>query len=320
VAVKLVSGDGLATARALAERVGIGGRACRPAEKRTGGGDVDPTCDVFAEVFPEDKVGLVRALQRAGHEVGMTGDGVNDAPALRQAEVGIAVANATDVAKAAAGMVLTGPGLENVVAAIETGRRIYQRMLTYTLNKIVKTFVVALFLGLGLVATGKFVTTGRLVLLLLFANDFVTMSLATDRVSFSRRPDRWDIRTLAASGLALAALWLCVAFAVFLAGRDFLGLDLPRLQTLTFLFLVFSGQATVYLVRERGPFWRSRPSVWLVLTTLADIVAVSGLAISGFLMAPLAPAIVAAELGVTAVAMLGVDLAKIGIFRRLDVH
>ena len=129
----------------------------------------------------------------------MTGDGVNDAPALKQAEVGIAVANATDVAKAAASLVLTRPGLTDVLAAVETGRCIYQRMLTYTLNKIVKTFQIALFLSLGLLLTGVFVTTPRLILLLLFANDFVTMSLAADRVTFSRKPDRWQMRPLVVS-------------------------------------------------------------------------------------------------------------------------
>ena len=175
-------------------------------------------CAVFAGVFPEDKFHLVQVFQQAGHVVGMTGDGVNDAPASKQAEVGIAVANATDVAKAAASLVLTRPGLTDVLAAVETGRCIYQRMLTYTLNKIIKTFQIALFLSLGLLLTGVFVTTPRLILLLLFANDFVTMSLAADRVTFSRKPDRWQIRPLTVSALMLGSCLARVLFRRFPGG------------------------------------------------------------------------------------------------------
>jgi H+-transporting ATPase len=145
-------------------------------------------CNIFASVFPEDKFHLVQALQSTGNIIGMTGDGVNDAPALKQAEVGIAVASATDVAKAAASLVLTTPGLSNILTAVKTSRQIYQRMLTYTLNKIIKTFQIALFLSLGFIFTGEFVVTPLLIVLLLFANDFVTMSISTDNVSYSNKP------------------------------------------------------------------------------------------------------------------------------------
>jgi len=203
IRVVMVTGDAAPTALAVARQVGIGERiGSAEALRGRAAGELD--FDLLAGVLPEDKLALVQLAQRSGHVVGMTGDGVNDAPALKRAEVGIAVSTATDVAKDAASIVLTDPGLGNVVSAVQTGRRVYQRMLTYTLNKIAKTFQVSLFLGLGLLITGSFVTTPRLVLLLLFANDFVTMSLATDRVGFSPQPDRWKVPALSLAALGIA--------------------------------------------------------------------------------------------------------------------
>jgi H+-transporting ATPase len=220
--------------------------------------------DIYARVFPEHKIKLVRLLQEGSHVVGMTGDGVNDAPALKQADVGIAVAEATDIARAAASVVLTRPGLVDALSAIQISRRIYQRMLTYTINKITKTLQIAFFLSIGVMLTGSFIITPRLIVLLLFANDFVTMAIATDRVSYSRTPDRWDVKTLMIAGAVFAAFVLVLSFAVFFVGRDVLDLPLPQLQTLVFILLVATGQGNVYLIRERGHFWQSRPSTWLV--------------------------------------------------------
>ena len=321
VRVVMVTGDGSATARAIATQVGIGDRTCPPELLR---GDRIlqgvQECDVIAGVFPEDKFRLVQALQQTGHVTGMTGDGVNDAPALKQAEVGIAVANATDVAKAAASIVLTNQGLSDVVVAVETSRRIYQRMLTYTLNKIVKTIEIAIYLSLGMMLTGTFVITPLLIVLLLFTNDFVTMSIATDHVSFSYKPDRWRIRTLVLTGGALAALILVLSFSVFFAGRDLLHLPLPQLQTLVFVMLVFTGQGNVYLVRERRHFWRSWPSRWLVLSSCADIVVVSLLATEGILMTPISPVLIAGLLAIVLVFLTLVDFLKVWIFRGLDLR
>jgi H+-transporting ATPase len=317
VRVMMVTGDGPLTARAVASQVGIGGAPCPPDVLRGEIHEAVQQCGVIAGVFPEDKMRLVEAWQHFGHVTGMTGDGVNDAPALKQAEVGIAVSNATDVAKAAASMVLTDPGLGNVVAAVETSRRIYQRMLTYTLNKIVKTVEIAVYLSIGVMVTGVFVITPLLIVLLLFTNDFVTMSIATDRVSFSPQPDRWHIRTLVITGAVLASLILVLSFSVFFAGRDLLHLPLPQLQTLVFAMLVFTGQGNVYLVRERGHFWQSRPGRWLLLSSGADIAAVSFLAAKGILMAPISPVLIAGLLAVVALYLVLVDFVKIRIFRRL---
>jgi H+-transporting ATPase len=315
----MITGDGPATARTVATQVGITGGACPPERLRADPERAASECDVFAGVFPEDKFQLVRALQHAGHIVGMTGDGVNDAPALKQAEVGVAVANATDVAKAAASIVLTNPGLSDVVSAIETSRRIYQRMLTYTLNKIIKTIEIALFLSLGVVLMHVLVVTPLLIVLLLFTNDFVTMSIATDRVSFSKRPDRWRIKTLVLTAAPLAGLLVLFSLSVLFAGRNILALSTAQIQTLAFLTLVFGGQGTIYLVRERGHFWHSQPSRWMLLSSIADLVIVGILATRGILMASLPLFVVEGLLGAVVVYLFVVDCLKIAIFRHFEV-
>jgi len=310
VRVVMVTGDTFSTAAAIASRVGIGTRVAHANVLRNKGASVGAVSratgmlgrnagaapwtqagwmDAYAEVLPEDKMHLVEMLQRQGIVVGMTGDGVNDAPALKKAEVGVAVAAATDVAKAAASLVLTDPGLEDMVSGVEVSRRIHQRMLTYTLNKIVKTLQVAIFLGFGLVVLGQFVTTPTLVVLLLLANDFVTMSLATDRVRSPRRPQRWTVRplVLAATGLAIPLVFF--SFGLWWLGTAVLHLPLDSMQTLIFVWLVVSGQATVYIVREREHFWHSAPSRWLAASTLADLVVVLLLAWRGWLMTAIGP-------------------------------
>jgi H+-transporting ATPase len=314
VRVMMVTGDDPLTAQAVAGQVGITGSTC--ASESLHGQITAETlqCNIFAGVFPEDKFHLVEALQSAEDIVGMTGDGVNDAPALKQAEVGIAVASATDVAKAAASLVLTTPGLSNILGAVETSRRIYQRMLTYTLNKIIKTFQIALFLSLGFVFAGEFVVTPLLIVLLLFANDFVTMSIATDNVSYSSKPDRWHIRVLMEVAFILAIPALLLSFGFFYAADNLLHLSLSQMQTLMFVMLVFTGQVNVYLVRERHHFWKSIPSRWMLIGTVADIITVIILATQGFLMTPISFALVALTLIVTLLYLPLVDMLKIFVF------
>jgi H+-transporting ATPase len=319
VHVVMITGDNLATASAVAQRVGIGSRAAGAdtLQHLDAGQVLDH--DVYARVFPEDKIHLVRLLQGAGHIVGMTGDGVNDAPALKQADVGVAVASATDVARAAAGVVLTAPGLVDALSAVRISRRIYQRMLTYTINKIMKTLEIAVFLSIGVMVTGVFVITPLLVVLLLFTNDFVTMSITTDHVAYSPTPDRWNIMSLMGLGGALASLVLLLSFAVFFVGRDVLDLPVAQLQTLVFVMLVATGQGNIYLVRERGHFWQSRPGSWLLISSIADLVVVTLMATVGMLMTPVNPWLIAELLAAVAIYLLILDQFKVLIFRRFKV-
>jgi H+-transporting ATPase len=315
VRVLMVTGDDPLTAEAIGKQVGISGLICDSESLHGEISDKTLQCDIFAGVFPEDKFHLVQELQKQGNISGMTGDGVNDAPALKQAEVGIAVASATDVAKSAASLVLTSPGLRNILSAVETSRQIYQRMLTYTLNKIIKTFQIALFLTLGFIIVREFVVTPLLIILLLFANDFVTMSISTDNVSYSRQPDRWQIRILMEVAFLLAIPVTILSFGFLFAANYLLHLPIAQMQTLMFVMLVFTGQVNVYLVRERRHFWCSAPSWWMLLGTLMDVIIISLLATQGWLMAAIPLYLVLLTLLVTIVFLALVDSLKILIFK-----
>ena len=311
IRVLMVTGDGIATAKAVAARVGITGGACSGndlQEKR-----IATDCAVFARVLPEQKFQLAKQMQRDGRIVGMTGDGINDAPALRQAEVGIAVADATDIAKASASIVLTEPGLGGVLESVRTGRRISRRMRTYTLNKIVKTLLIALLLSIGFAATGIFALTPRLMLLLLFTNDVVTMSLASDQAAVPMRPDRWTVRSLFSMALWIAATWLLFSLGAFFTFLP-LPLSVPQVQTAMFVLLVLIGQATVYLVRTDAHLWSDRPGRWLLAGSLSDAVIVSVLAVGGILMAAIPVSLLLSIVLAVCVYMVLLDFLKTGLF------
>jgi len=281
VSVKMLTGDGLPIAQGVAAQVGLNRRVVTMADLR-GIANEDrlmqtmEDTDGFAEVYPEDKHLIVRTLQKRGHVVGMTGDGVNDAPALRQAEVGIATSNAVDVAKKAAGVVLTAEGLEGIVELVKTGRRIHQRIITWILNKIVKTFLVVVFVVLGFILTGEYVVSIFSMVLFLFMTDFVTLSISTDNVRHSAKPDSWKIAGLVRVAVLLGILVVAEAMLLlYVAFYDF-GLrdHVNQLYTVVFDFLVFAATFNLLIVRERGRFWHSAPSKVLGLSVLADIAAV----------------------------------------------
>ncbi|HEU5004102.1 MAG TPA: plasma-membrane proton-efflux P-type ATPase [Actinomycetota bacterium] len=318
VAVKMVTGDTAATAMAVARAVGIRGPVITGADIRANPGRARSAA-VVAAVYPEDKHAVVAALQEAGHTVGMTGDGVNDAPALRRAEVGVAVEGAVDVARAAASMVLTDPGLVDLVEAVRVSRSIHQRMLTWVLNKIVKTAQVSVFLTVGFFLTHRMVTTPLDIVLLLFANDFVTMSLAVDRVRPSAWPDRWRAGALTAAALVLALGVAGQSFLDLALARGAFHLDWGQTQTLMFVMLVVTGQATVYLVRERGRLWASRPAGLLLAATVGDLLAVGLVARLGILMPAVGLGPMLAVLGIAVASMLALDPVKVRVLRRLGL-
>ncbi len=313
----MVTGDAAPTAAAVAKAIGLEGAICPPGAipDRVGPGDFS----VYAGVFPEDKFRLVKALQRNGHIVGMCGDGANDAPALRQAQMGIAVLTATDVAKSAASMVLTEPGLEGIVTAIKEGRCAFQRILTYTLNALVKKFELVLFLGAGMIMTGHAILTPMLMALLLITGDFLTMSLTTDRATPSPTADSWRVRPITAAAAILGLCGLAFAVGVIATGKYILGFDIAELRSLAFITLVFAGQATIYVVRERRHMFHSRPGNWLVVSSLLDLGIAAALAVSGTLMAPLSALTVAAVLAGAFVFSIVLDTVKQVTFKCLRI-
>jgi H+-transporting ATPase len=288
----MVTGDSAVTAAAIAEKVGITGAVCPP-ERLSEELSTD-AFEVFARVIPEQKYQLVKSLQHHGHVVGMCGDGVNDAPALRQAQIGIAVSTATDVAKAAAAMVLTAPGLAGVVFAVREGRIGFQRLLTYTFNMLVKKIEIVLFLAIGLGLTGHGVLTPALMVLLFMTNDFLAMSLTTDRASPAPSPSVWRMRNITTAAVVLGACKLGFSTAMLAIGKFQLGFSPGELQTLAFVTLVFGSQALLYVLRERRRMWSSKPSNWVLAASATDIAIVSLLALSGTLMEPLAWPVMAA--------------------------
>ncbi len=309
----MITGDNTLIAEEVAGEIGLDKKLCDTSTIKsnyTGASD----CSVFAEVFPEDKYYIVKALQKSGHIVGMTGDGVNDSPALKQAEFGVAVASATDVAKASASVVLTHPGLTDIVDGIKSGRRIYQRMLTYTLNKIMKTIQVAFFLTLSFFVVRFFVTTPFDVILLIFANDFVTMSIATDNVGYSIKPEKWNVKSLIYSSVILSAFLVVEGF-VFLYIGLVARMGMNEIHTFIFDMLVFSGQFTVYMVRERKRFFNSMPSRVLLISSILDIIVISAISYYGILVTAIPLKFILISIGITFIWMVFMDSIKNIVFR-----
>ncbi len=313
----MVPGDAPATAAIIAKAVGLDGSVCPPGPIPE---SVSPEeFAVFAGVLPEDKYHLVQAFQKSGHTVGMCGDGANDAPALRQAQMGIAVSTATDVAKSAAGIVLTKPGLEGVVAAVKEGRITFQRILTYTLNSVTKKIVQVLFLAAGLIMTGHAILTPMLMVIIMITGDFLGMSLTTDNVQPSPKPNAWRVGNLTIAGVFMGLSELVFCTAVLAIGKFRLGLGTETLRTLAFVVVVYGNQATTYTNRTRQSLWSTRPSIWVVLSSVVDLSIASTMAICGVAMVSLPLLVMSGTLAAAVVFALIVDVVKIPIFNRLKI-
>jgi H+-transporting ATPase len=314
----MVTGDAPQTATIVAREVGLDGPICPPGAIPD---SVKPgDFAVFAGILPEGKFDLVKAFQKSGHAIGMCGDGANDAPALRQAQIGIAVSTATDVAKSAAGMVLTKAGLGGIVAAVKEGRITFQRILTYTLNSVIKKIVQVLFLVIGLVMTGHAVLTPMLMVIVMITGDFLAMSLTTDRVSPSAMPNSWNVGRITGAAVALGLCLLAFCVAILTFGKFEMRLGIEALRTLSVVAIVYGSQVTIYALRDRRHMWGLRPTTWLIVCSFADVAIITVLANRGVAMAPLSLPILGCELAAAALFGLTLDAIKIPILSGFGIE
>ena len=289
VKIKMVTGDALAIAREMAKTLGMGSNILdantlgdAKSEETAAVAKTIEDADGFAQVFPEHKFHIVDVLQKHGHIVGMTGDGVNDAPALKKADCGIAVSGATDAARAAAAIVLLTPGLSVIIEAIKESRRIFQRMNSYAIYRIAETLRVLLFMTLAIVVFKFYPLTAIMIVMLALLNDGAILSIAYDNVIYRNKPEAWDMRTVLSISTVLGIVGVISAFGLFDLGERVFRLDRAHIQTLMYLKLSVAGHLTIFLTRTRGPFWSIRPARILLLAvvgtqTLATLIAVYGL-------------------------------------------
>jgi H+-transporting ATPase len=294
VEIKMVTGDALAIAQETAKKLGLGTNILDAADlgdsKRKETTAVSASiehADGFAQVFPEHKFHIVDVLQHQGHIVGMTGDGVNDAPALKKADCGIAVSGATDAARAAASIVLITPGLSVIIDAIKESRRIVQRMNSYAIYRIAETLRVLGLVTLVILLFNFFPVTAIMIVLLALLNDGAILSIAYDNVRFSERPEAWNMRLVLGIASVLGLVGPLAALGLFYIADKAFNLGRPELQTLMYLMLSVAGHLTIFLTRTRGPFWSIRPARILVLAVIGAQTIATVIAVAGILVTPL---------------------------------
>ncbi|MGY4712391.1 plasma-membrane proton-efflux P-type ATPase [Mycolicibacterium sp. CBM1] len=325
VAVKMVTGDALAIARETAAKVGLGTDIL----DAKGLGEVNKDesaavatsierADGFAQVFPEHKYHIVDVLQKLGHIVGMTGDGVNDAPALKKADCGIAVSGATDAARAAADIVLLTPGLSVIIDAVKESRKIFQRMTSYAIYRIAETLRVLLFMTLAILVFNFYPLTAIMIVMLALLNDGAILSIAYDKVHYRNAPEAWNMRLVLGIATVLGVLGPIASFGLFYLGDRVLDLGHPRVQTLMYLMLSVAGHLTIFLTRTRGPFWSIRPSRILLIAVLGTQAVATLIAVYGVFMTPLGWKWAAVVWGYALVWFLISDRAKLLAYRILD--
>jgi len=293
VEVKMVTGDQIAIGKEIARQLDMGTDILDASLLAEGGdqtgqlADAVEQADGFAQVFPEHKYHIVEALQERGHIVGMTGDGVNDAPALKRADAGIAVSGATDAARAAASIVLLLPGLSVIIDAIKESRKTFQRMTNYAIYRIAETVALLGFLTLAIVLFNVYPVTAIMIVLLAILNDGAILSIAYDKVHYSNRPEAWNMRLVLSIATMLGIFALLRSFGIFYLGKSILHLRPETLQTLVYLNLSVGGHLTVFAARTRGPFWSVRPAPILLMAVVGTQIVATLIAVNGLFMHPL---------------------------------
>jgi H+-transporting ATPase len=294
VSVKMVTGDQLAIARETAGQLGMGANIL----DADGFGDTKhhetaqlaesiEKADGFAQVFPEHKFHIVDVLQQRGHIVAMTGDGVNDAPALKKADCGIAVSGATDAARAAASIVLLTPGLSVIIDAIKESRKIFQRMNSYAIYRIAETIRILLFMTLSILIFNFYPVTAVMIVLLALLNDGAILSIAYDKVHYLNKPEAWNMHMVLGLATILGIAGVVASFGLFYLGERVFHLDRGFIQTLMYLKLSVAGHMTIFVTRTRGPFWSIRPARILWTAVLGTQIVATLIAVYGLFMTPL---------------------------------
>ena len=288
IEVKMVTGDHVAIAKEVSQQVGLGTNIVTSSsildKPDSEAESVVEKADGFAEVFPEHKYRIVDLLQKKGHIVCMTGDGVNDAPALKKADCGIAVAGATDAAKSAAAVVLTKPGLSVIIDAVTESRKIFQRMTNYAIYRINETFRVLFFISLSIIVFQLYPVTALMIVLLALLNDMPILTIAYDNVKISQKPEKWNMRTLLGISSFLGGIGTVSSFGILIIGLQVLHLNPLVLQSFIYLKLSVAGHLTLFVARTKGRFWSVRPAKSLLLAVILTQLTATIITVYGILL------------------------------------
>lgn len=320
--IKMITGDHTAIAKQIAKQVDLKTNIMEASiflnKPDKEAGDIVEKADGFAQVFPEHKYRIVELLQERKHIVGMTGDGVNDSPALKKADVGIAVAGATDAAKSAADIVLTLPGLSVIIDALKESRKIFQRMNSYAIYRIAETIRVLFFITLAIIVFNFYPVTAIMIVLLALFNDAPIMAIAYDNVKYSQNPEKWDMRVVLSMATFLGLIGVVSSFTIYYLGQEVLHLSPGVLQSFIFLKLAIAGHLTIFLTRTRGPFWSIKPSAVLLWSAVFTKLLATLFAVYGWFISPISWNLALFVWGYAIVAFLITDFLKVRIYKLID--
>ncbi len=331
IAVKMVTGDNLAIAGEIAGQLGMGKNICAAdkllrsdqEEQRMAADTAEKVeqADGFAQVFPEHKYGIVKALQARGHIVGMTGDGVNDAPALKQADIGIAVSGATDAARAAASLVLTAPGLSVIINAVEEARRIFERMNSYAIYRITETIRIMVFVVLAMMVFNFYPITAIMIILLAFLNDIPIMTIAYDRTGLEPNPVHWNMHRVIEVATVMGLTGVAGSFLMLYLAVNWLHLTIPQVQTYIFLKMAVAGHLTLFVSRSKKFFLKKPyPAPIMIWSAIGTKLVGTFLAAYGFgLITPITWPQIALVWGYSIVWAFFTDFAKVRVYRHFGM-